>query len=181
MSLWLFVHSQSSGTHYSVPSYRYEMSNCLFEAAFEQILEDCKCAPGFHNEGGADAMEVGLFITCFSRRTSFKSSKFPFNHIRMPDMLAFQTYEVCTGAQLACSNEILNRMGQYNKGNIAAHKTSRLNTPNRKKTICHRRQPSRPCPPEHQTCSEQNNDTLLPYPLKQNKAAVFCNEFLVEK
>ena len=39
-------------------SYRYEMSNCLFEAAFEQILKDCKCAPGFHNEGGADAMEV---------------------------------------------------------------------------------------------------------------------------
>jgi hypothetical protein len=26
--------------------YRYEMSNCLFEAAFEKILEDCKCAPG---------------------------------------------------------------------------------------------------------------------------------------
>ena len=153
------------------------MSNCLFEAAFEQILEDCKCAPGFHNEGGADAIVVRLF----SRRTSFKNSKFPFNHIHMPDMLAFQTYEVCTGVQLACSNEILNRMGQYNKGNIAAHKTSRLNTPNRKKTICHRRQPSRPWPPEHQTCSEQNNDTLLPYPLKQNKAAVFCNEFLVEK
>jgi len=62
--------------------YRYEMSNCLFEAAFEKILEDCKCAPGFHNEGGADAMD---------------------------------TYEVCTGADLACSNEILNRMGQYNK------------------------------------------------------------------
>ena len=34
------------------------MSNCLFEAAFEKILEDCKCAPGFHNEGGADAMDV---------------------------------------------------------------------------------------------------------------------------
>ena len=64
------------------------MSNCLFEAAFEQILEDCKCAPGFHNEGGADAMEVGLLVNMpcfrvenFSRRTSFKSSKFPFNHI----------------------------------------------------------------------------------------------------
>ena len=156
------------------------MSNCLFEAAFEQILEDCKCAPGFHNEGGADAIEVGLLVHALADVQVLKV-QFPFNHIRIPDMLAFQTYEVCTGAQLACSNEILNRMGQYNKGNIAAHKTSRLNTPNRKKTICHRRQPSRPCPPEHQTCSEQNNDTLLPYPLKQNKAAVFCNEFLVEK
>ena len=34
------------------------MSNCLFEAAFEQILETCHCAPGFHNEGGGSAMEV---------------------------------------------------------------------------------------------------------------------------
>ncbi len=25
---------------------RYEMSNCLFEAAFENILSRCKCAPG---------------------------------------------------------------------------------------------------------------------------------------
>lgn len=62
--------------------YRYEMSNCLFEAAFEKILDECQCAPGFHNEGGSDAMEV---------------------------------YDVCTGGQLACSNEILNRMGQYSR------------------------------------------------------------------
>ena len=27
--------------------YRYEMSNCLFEAAYEQILEECKCMPRF--------------------------------------------------------------------------------------------------------------------------------------
>ena len=40
------------------------MSNCLFEAAFEKILEDCHCAPGFHNEGGADAMEVNLIVIC---------------------------------------------------------------------------------------------------------------------
>ena len=26
--------------------YRYEMSNCLFEAAYEKILEECHCAPG---------------------------------------------------------------------------------------------------------------------------------------
>ena len=26
--------------------YRYEMSNCLFEAAYEKILERCHCAPG---------------------------------------------------------------------------------------------------------------------------------------
>lgn len=28
--------------------YRYEMSNCLFEAAYEQILIDCNCTPSFH-------------------------------------------------------------------------------------------------------------------------------------
>ena len=26
--------------------YRYEMSNCLFESAFENILKKCKCVPG---------------------------------------------------------------------------------------------------------------------------------------
>ena len=26
--------------------YRYEMSNCLFESAFENILRECKCVPG---------------------------------------------------------------------------------------------------------------------------------------
>ena len=43
------------------------MSNCLFEAAFEQILETCHCAPGFHNEGGGSAMEVRIpyFIYAF--------------------------------------------------------------------------------------------------------------------
>ena len=36
------------------------MSNCLFEAAFEKILEDCDCAPGFHMEGGDLAIKVQL-------------------------------------------------------------------------------------------------------------------------
>ncbi|XP_040569382.1 acid-sensing ion channel 4 [Lepeophtheirus salmonis] len=62
--------------------YRYEMSNCLFEAAYEKILERCHCAPGFHNEGGATA---------------------------------YQQYPVCQGKQLTCSNNILNRMGEFNE------------------------------------------------------------------
>ena len=90
---------------YEYFSYRYEMSNCLFEAAFEQILKDCKCAPGFHNEGGADAMEVSEAVS--------------WQVVTLSDVTQhFQTYEVCTGAQLACSNEILNRMGQYNQGTV---------------------------------------------------------------
>ena len=31
--------------------YRYEMSNCLFEAAFENILRECKCFPGRRQKG----------------------------------------------------------------------------------------------------------------------------------
>jgi len=51
--------------------YRYEMSNCLFEAAFENILEQCKCAPGFHMMGGDEAMEtyeicMGANLTCMN-------------------------------------------------------------------------------------------------------------------
>ena len=31
--------------------YRYDISNCLFEATYEQILEQCKCTPYFHWAG----------------------------------------------------------------------------------------------------------------------------------
>ena len=27
---------------------RYDISNCLFQAAYEKILEECKCTPYFH-------------------------------------------------------------------------------------------------------------------------------------
>ena len=77
---------------------RYEMSNCLFEATFEKILEECKvreweqwevlmrgwcvyngqCAPDFHQTGGE---------------------------------LAIETMEVCSGDSLHCMNHFLNRMG----------------------------------------------------------------------
>ena len=51
--------------------YRYEMSNCLFEATFENILETCKCFPGFHTMGGEEAMEkfdicMGENLTCMN-------------------------------------------------------------------------------------------------------------------
>ena len=31
--------------------YRYDISNCLFEATYEKILEECKCTPYFHWAG----------------------------------------------------------------------------------------------------------------------------------
>ncbi|TRY74967.1 hypothetical protein TCAL_04960, partial [Tigriopus californicus] len=42
--------------------YRYEMSNCLFEAAFENILEQCNCFPGFHTTG--DESHSANYSTC---------------------------------------------------------------------------------------------------------------------
>ena len=30
--------------------YRYSMSNCVFESAFEATLENCNCYPLFHQE-----------------------------------------------------------------------------------------------------------------------------------
>ena len=51
--------------------YRYGISNCLFEAAFENILERCKCAPGFHTMGGDEATDkyeicMGANLTCMN-------------------------------------------------------------------------------------------------------------------
>ena len=48
------------------------MSNCLFEAAFENILHMCACAPGFHTMGGDEAMEryevcSGEKLTCMNK------------------------------------------------------------------------------------------------------------------
>ena len=30
--------------------FRFSMSNCMFESAFEQVLEECNCYPVFHSE-----------------------------------------------------------------------------------------------------------------------------------
>ena len=47
------------------------MSNCLFEATYENILSKCKCAPGFHTMGGDEAIEryqicAGANLTCMN-------------------------------------------------------------------------------------------------------------------
>ena len=41
-----FNQKQSPLSHF-----RYEMSNCLFEAAYEEILHRCNCTPSFHQTG----------------------------------------------------------------------------------------------------------------------------------
>lgn len=52
--------------------------------------------------------------------------KYHFHFVVADDFYLLQTYEVCTGAQLACSNEILNRMGQYNKGSNVKQNTQTI-------------------------------------------------------
>ena len=77
--------------------YRYEMSNCLFEAAYEevetivqtdirplpgacwQVLQQCNCTPSFHALG-------------YKERPVF-----------------------CLGLQLLCMNNIMKSIGKYNK------------------------------------------------------------------
>jgi len=84
--------------------YRYEMSNCLFEATFEHILsvsfpkwikicnffsistfdgtfQQCQCFPGFHTTAGTSQDEY--------------------------------PYTICNGPKLSCVNELMNRMGQF--------------------------------------------------------------------
>ena len=67
----LLFNKISESYNSSIPCVRYEMSNCLFEAAFENIPERCKCAPGFHMMGGDEAMEkyeicMGANLTCMN-------------------------------------------------------------------------------------------------------------------
>ena len=43
----------------STSGYRYGMGNCLFESSFENILEKCKCYPGY-NQGLVEDHNLGL-------------------------------------------------------------------------------------------------------------------------
>ena len=71
------------------------MSNCLFEAAFENILERCKCAPGMSINIKINKMEYLGFHT-------------------MGGDEAMDKFEICMGANLTCMNDLMNRMGNYN-------------------------------------------------------------------
>ena len=53
--------------------YRYEMSNCLFEAAYERILAECRCTPTFHQLAYAEVNEIctGPMLTCMNRILRF--------------------------------------------------------------------------------------------------------------
>ncbi len=51
--------------------YRYEMSNCLFEAAYERILQECKCMPSFHQLAHELGICTGPGLTCMNRILRF--------------------------------------------------------------------------------------------------------------
>ena len=45
------------------------MSNCLFEAAYEQVLQDCKCTPAFHPVARNEVPDIcrGPGLTCMNK------------------------------------------------------------------------------------------------------------------
>ena len=53
--------------------YRYEMSNCLFEAAYENILKECHCMPSFHQlaHNETDGICTGPGLTCMNKILRF--------------------------------------------------------------------------------------------------------------
>ena len=51
--------------------YRYEMSNCLFEAAYERILEECNCTPSFHQLAHEKGICTGPGLTCMNKILRF--------------------------------------------------------------------------------------------------------------
>ncbi|CAB4068103.1 ASICN [Lepeophtheirus salmonis] len=53
--------------------YRYEMSNCLFEAGYEKILEECNCTPSFHQLANKEVPQIcsGPGLTCMNRNLRY--------------------------------------------------------------------------------------------------------------
>ena len=47
-ALGRFLKKVSSKVFFTYFDYRYDISNCLFQAAYEKILEECRCTPYFH-------------------------------------------------------------------------------------------------------------------------------------
>ena len=73
----------------SSSGYRYGIGNCLFEASFETILEECKCYPGY-NQGLVEDHNLGL--------------------------------KPCVGKSLECMNNILIRIGRFDKVDVDGRK-----------------------------------------------------------
>ena len=71
--------------------YRYEMSNCLFEAAYERILSTCHCAPSFHQLGARSvngSLCIGPGLTCMNKILRFIGK---LNKVRTEKKLWLQT------------------------------------------------------------------------------------------
>ena len=46
---------------------RYQFGNCLFEAAYEKIVETCQCLPSYHVAGGEYQECQGDNKTCMNK------------------------------------------------------------------------------------------------------------------
>ena len=68
-----------------IPFYfpRYEMSNCLFEASYEEVLAKCNCTPSFHQTGISEYPRIctGTKLKCMTqilhRIGKYNSVSFP--------------------------------------------------------------------------------------------------------
>ena len=96
--------------------YRYEMSNCLFEAAYERILSTCHCAPSFHQLGARSvngSLCIGPGLTCMNKILRFigKLNKVRTEKKTLASDLSSPTCHTVTvqaKAALNCSLHVLN-------------------------------------------------------------------------
>ena len=75
-------------SHQYLPSkfYRYEMSNCLFESAYENILKKCNCTPSFHQLAYVDYPNIcrGPGLTCMNDILRFIGK---LNQVKLPQII----------------------------------------------------------------------------------------------
>ena len=92
------------------------MSNCLFEASYEEILSSCGCAPGFHTQ--VQFTKSDLFGGCLCHLLTVDQFFFAVDDFFISVNRfqgggeAFRKFKICKGSNLTCMNDHLNRMGK---------------------------------------------------------------------
>ena len=79
---------------------RYDIGNCLFEAAYDEVLDRCNCTPYFH-------WGVVDLPTILAQR--------PFCKVRSLVLPAAHAIIPPQGPSLLCMNEVFGQLGEINK------------------------------------------------------------------
>lgn len=77
--------------------FRFSISNCMFEAALEAVLDHCHCFPAFHGE----------HFNAFRMRNPSLVASMPYIHKEL------STYHTCKADGLYCSTRIFDRISNY--------------------------------------------------------------------